>query len=334
MIAAFVSKDRLRFELQYRKSCFNRGRVEAFGRHLQNMLTAVLKQPDQALHTLEWLSEDDRSLIRGVSLEAPLPSFLELFQQQVCRAPDAIAVGFNGQHLSYAELDRRSSALASHLRRLDIKANDRVGISTPRSPEMVIAILATLKVGAAYVLSISHGRETQARSPAGLQACADTQPQSLARALERQPPPWIECDTFDYSWEANDGWQAAQLQPQNDAYILYTSGSTGRPKGVAMSHAALDNLLAWQLKTSTVGANAKTLQFASIGFDVSFQEIFATLCSGGQLILVTEEQQQDLNRLWKLIVSQQIERLFVPFAALRGCVRSGPSMRTIRSCAR
>src|SRR5262249_57867693 len=99
-------------------------------------------------------------------------------------------------------------------------------------------------------------------------------------------------------------------------YVLYTSGSTGTPKGVAMTHGALANLVVWQTTRSTP-APARTLQFASLGFDVSFQEIFSTWCSGGALVLVTEEQRKDPEALWRLISEQLIVRLFLPFVMLQ-----------------
>src|SRR4029077_11666021 len=107
---------------------------------------------------------------------------------------------------------------------------------------------------------------------------------------------------------------------ENLAYVIYTSGSTGRPKGVAMGHRPLANLLAWQLEhwseTETAPA-ARTLQFASLSFDVAFQEIFSTWCAGGTLILIDDETRRDPEALLGLLAEQQVERLFLPFVALQ-----------------
>src|SRR5262249_56989905 len=99
-------------------------------------------------------------------------------------------------------------------------------------------------------------------------------------------------------------------------YVLYTSGSTGTPKGVAMTHGALANLVVWQTTRSTP-APARTLQFASLGFDVSFQEIFATWCSGGTLVLIPEELQRDAGALERFLRDGEIDRLFCPFVMLQ-----------------
>ena len=101
------------------------------------------------------------------------------------------------------------------------------------------------------------------------------------------------------------------------AYVIYTSGSTGQPKGVGMVHEALANLMSWQCARSTFTKGLKTLQFASLGFDVSFQEIFSTWSSGGTLVLIPEELHRDLRNLLCFIRDKQVERLFLPFIALQ-----------------
>src|SRR5690606_8475947 len=101
------------------------------------------------------------------------------------------------------------------------------------------------------------------------------------------------------------------------AYVLYTSGSTGRPKGVAMPHQALVNLIVWQIERSGLPIGARTLQFASTSFDVSFQAIFSTWCSGGALVLIPESVRRDPVEMWQVLVKNRIARLFLPFVALQ-----------------
>src|SRR5205085_3030286 len=103
----------------------------------------------------------------------------------------------------------------------------------------------------------------------------------------------------------------------NLAYVIYTSGSTGKPKGVAMRHGPLTNLIPWQNQDSTPRRGARTLQFTSLSFDVSFQEIFATLCSGGTLILPSDDIRRDMERLLQYISDTDVDRLFLPFVALQ-----------------
>ena len=306
LIAIFAQGDRIRFEFQYRRDCFDRRRIEAFGQHLQQLLSAAIAKPSQALNRLEWLPREQQSVLTGKSI-SPTVSFLERWHEQGVATPSAIALAFESQRLTYAEVDERSTALAGYLQQQGITSASRIGIALPRSPEMVIAVLATLKTGAAYVPLDSAWPELRRE-----QVLRDCQPDLLLT------PASLAEFTASSSDRNVHTYQPVAIDPETIAYILYTSGSTGQPKGVAMRHAALDNLIAWQLKNSNATAATKTLQFASLGFDVSFQEIFATLCSGGQLHLVKEELQQDLHKLWHFIVDEQIERLFVPFVALRG----------------
>ena len=320
LIAAFVSNDRIRFELQYRRAYFHRERIEAFGRHLQAFLSAVVERPEQAISRIDWLPGHEQSKLVGPSVELA-PAFLQSFTEQANRTPTATAVVLNSDRLTYAELEQRSSALAGYLQQRGAGCGARIGIHLPRSPEMIVAVLAVLKTGAAYV-PIDPAWPAKRRGQV-LQDCEPALVLSHSKMCdllgESKPSlPRVNCDTFDYTAVDWQDFRAVTIEPDSTAYILYTSGSTGRPKGVAMRHAALDNLLAWQKRTSTAGAATKTLQFASLGFDVSFQEILATLNTGGQLWLVEEDLQQDLNRLWKFIVGERIERLFVPFVALRG----------------
>ena len=111
--------------------------------------------------------------------------------------------------------------------------------------------------------------------------------------------------------------------PDDLAYVIYTSGSTGRPKGVAMPHGPLANLIAWQIATSMVGAGERTLQFVSPSFDVSFQEIFATLASGGELVLVSEATRRDPHAVLRLLRERSVARIFLPFVALQQLAVTG-----------
>lgn len=126
---------------------------------------------------------------------------------------------------------------------------------------------------------------------------------------------------LDTDWQAIACHSTANpnssVTPKHLAYVIYTSGSTGQPKGVAMPHRPLVNLIAWQLENSVIAAGAKTLQFTPISFDVSFQEIFATLASGGTLVLISDKTRRDPVSLLRFLNDAAIERLFLPFVALQ-----------------
>ncbi|HZV36755.1 MAG TPA: amino acid adenylation domain-containing protein, partial [Verrucomicrobiae bacterium] len=240
----------------------------------------------------------------------------QLFEEQVRRTPDAPALLVGTDRFTYAEVNRRANQLAHHLESLGVGPDVPVGISLERSADLVIGLLAILKAGGAYVpLDPSYPRERlskmleNSRAPILLtqQQFASTLPTENVRVvlMDEPLPPGLK--------ETNP---SSRARPDNLAYVIYTSGSTGQPKGVAMEHRPLVNLLWWQLKNSAMGKGDRTLQFASVSFDVSFQEIFSTWCSGGELVLITEEVRHDPQQLARLLAEENVKRLFLPFIAL------------------
>jgi len=225
--------------------------------------------------------------------------------------PDAVAVIFGSESLTYQQLNQQADALADALNRADTP-NLYIGISTTRGLNMIVGVLGILKSGRAY-LPLDPAYPTQRLQEiidnSGLRTVVATGPYA---ALFTE----LGVQVIDNQLISTAG--AAPPQPSGSlAYILYTSGSTGTPKGVCMGHAPLLNLLQWQAGQSIAGLNTRTLQLAPLSFDVSFQEIFATLGTGGTLVLVDEATRLDLNALLGLIDEQRIERLFLPFVALQ-----------------
>ena len=244
-------------------------------------------------------------------------SFLSRFEEQADRlGAHAVAVSFDGREVSYAELDVKSTSLARYLVQQGVPADGLVGICGRRSPELLIAVLAVLKAGACYVpLDASYPAERLAFM------LADSRASFLIRdadlALELPALPTLELHAEHPVLDSGD---ATRLPPRHTpdglVYAIYTSGSTGMPKGVGMVHRALDNLIEWQLGDSRATTGTATLQFAPLSFDVHFQEMFSTWCSGGRLVLVREELRLDMLRLLELIAAERVERLFLPFIAL------------------
>jgi aspartate racemase len=244
----------------------------------------------------------------------------KLFEEQVGRTPDAVAVVFGDQSLTYGELNGRAERLAQHLREFNVGPDVPVGICIERSLDMVIGVLAILKAGGAYVpLDPAYPSER-------LQVMVENagMPVLLTKASlqDRLLFPIATLRIVCVDSLADTAPQAAPQpvaspHPEHLAYVIHTSGSTGGPKGVAMPHRALVNLIAWQLRNSQVTEGGRTLQFASLSFDVSFQEIFSTWCAGGTLVLVNETLRRDPVALWQFIGEMKIERLFLPFVALQ-----------------
>lgn len=247
----------------------------------------------------------------------------QLFEAQVEQTPDAVAVVFEQESLTYRQLNSRANFVAHHLQALGVGPEVLVGICMERSVFMVVGLLGILKAGGGYVpLDPAYPGERLAFM------IEDTQISVLltqARLVESLPPHQAQVVCLDTQWEEiafhSEENPISAVTPDNLAYVIYTSGSTGRPKGVAMSHRPLSNLIIWQLiwqrESSTLPIGAKTLQFAPLSFDVSFQEIFSTWCSGGTLVLIREQVRVDAFELLDFLTDQGINRLFLPFVALQ-----------------
>nr|WP_081431391.1 non-ribosomal peptide synthetase [Moorena bouillonii] len=243
----------------------------------------------------------------------------QLFEAQVERTPDAVAVVFADQQLTYRALNAKANQLAHHLQSLGVEPEVLVGICVERSVEMVVGLLAILKAGGAYVpLDPAYPPERLAYMLDHSQASVLLTQSQLVSQLPKHQASVICLDT---DWEIistqKEQNPTSSLTLDNLAYIIYTSGSTGKPKGVAMPHRSLVNLIKWQLEHTVVANDSKTLQFAPISFDVSFQEIFSTWCVGGTLVLISEDVRRDPVFLLNLLAEQEVARLFLPFVALQ-----------------
>ena len=310
--------------------------VAQIAEHFQNLLTAVVENPETPVGKLSMLSarEKQKILMAWNETKTDYPqdiSIHQLFESQVEKTPDAIAVVFESEKLTYSELNNKANQLAHYLQKLGVKPKAHLGIYVERSLSMVIGILGILKAGAAYVpLDSSYPSERLAYMISDAQVSVLLTQESLLTSL---PKHQAQVVCLDRDWKGIKEFSTINLSsgvtPENLGYIIYTSGSTGKPKGVAMSQRALVNLIMWQQEEATVGQGAKTLQFTPISFDVSFQEIFSTWYSGGTLVLVSQEVRRDSFALMAFMVESQIERIFLPFVALQQLATVAPQCQVL-----
>jgi amino acid adenylation domain-containing protein len=323
---------RIAGSLEYATTLFDRDTVERTIGYLRRLLEAMVQDDTQALARVPLMdaSERRRVLIDWNATEAAWPHdacIHELFEQKVQRTPQAVAVVCGSAQLTYDELNRRANRLAHFLRVCGVGPDARVALCVERSVEMVTAVLAILKAGGAYVpLDPAYPAERLAwtvedSAPALLlmhgAIGADLQARLRLEMAAGGGAPVLDLLADASAWEqqpdSNPG--RAGLALRHLAYVIYTSGSTGRPKGVAMPHRPLVNLVSWQC--ARTAAPLRTLQFAALGFDVAFQEMFTTLCAGGELHLIDRELRLDFKRLFAYVCERQVQRLFLPCVALQ-----------------
>ena len=338
LILAARQGERLGLGLVYAQEEFAADTAKRMLTQLEQILTDLPRQQYVGELTLLTPAEERRLLVewnQTARLESQ-PSVQELFEKQVAMHPEALAIQCGRETLDYMELNRRANQLAHYLTRLGVGPDSIVGICIERSIDMLVGVLAILKAGGAYLpLDPEYPRERLelmlADSGAKLLLTRHT-------ITEELPWPGLKVVHLDTDWPLieleSDANPAIRISPDNLAYVIYTSGSTGRPKGVAMPHRALINLLHWQINRSGSRSQPRTLQFTSLGFDVSFQEIFSTCCVGGTLVFVSEETRRDPTLLLRIINEGRIERLFLPFVALESLARESKQQRIVPSSLR
>ncbi|MCK8504202.1 non-ribosomal peptide synthase/polyketide synthase, partial [Myxococcus fulvus] len=310
--------------LEFNTDLFDRSTAQRMGEHLTRLLASAVSDTNQSLARLPLLSTDERQqLLTEWNDTAHAPhvpvAIHHPVEAQAARTPEAIAVSDGTTALTYAQLDARANQLAHVLRQHGVFAGATVGICLEKSLDMAVAVLATLKAGAAYLpLDPNYPAERLAFMLEDSGTRVVLSHSSLRDSLPVAGS--VRNLLLDIEAEAITAKPThaltVTLSPDAPAYVIYTSGSTGRPKGVALPHRALSNLFTWQLRQSRK-PQATTLQFASLSFDVSCQELFSTWWAGGTLVLPMGGLRQDVPALLDFIQAQGVERLFLPFVALQ-----------------
>ena len=304
---------------EYNSDLFDTATIERMQGHFQTLLEGIVANPEQHLSDLPILTatEQQQLLVDWNQTSADYPSICihQLFEAQVEQTPNAIAVVFEDQQLTYRELNARANQLAHYLRSLGVGPEVLVGICVVRSLDMVIGLLGILKAGGAYVpLDPTYPKERLAFMLENSQPSVLLTQQHLVESL---PTHRAKVVCLDSSWELfaqerieNPGSNITSL---NLAYVIYTSGSTGRPKGAMNTHQGICNRLHWMQDAYQLTAADKVLQKTSFSFDVSVWEFFWPLLTGAGLVIAQPEGHQDPNYLVNLITQQQISTIhFVP----------------------
>ena len=301
---------------EYNIDLFNKETVERMAGHLLTVLSAVASDPALRISELPLLTRHERyqMLTAWNATDAPYPQICahHLFEAQVQRTPNVSAIVFEDQELSYRQLNARANQLAHRLAALGAQSGKLVGIFMERSLEMVVAVLGIVKSGAACLpLDPAYPKERLAFMVEDSGAAVVISQQHLAPSFPSADAQMVCLDSKVSKIEQED---ESNLQipvtPENWLYVIYTSGSTGRPKGVLVPHRVLVNLVAWQ--QGAARQSKRTLQYASLNFDVSFQEIFSTFAAGGTLVIAPQPVRIDIPALGSYIEKHRVERFHLP----------------------
>ncbi|MFB2837774.1 amino acid adenylation domain-containing protein, partial [Floridanema evergladense] len=315
---------------EYNTDLFDDSTIERMMDHFLTLLAAIVADPQTPISQLPILTaaEQQQLLVEWNNTQTDYPTdkcLHQLFEAQVEKTPDAVAVVFENQQFTYQELNLRANQLANYLRSLGVSADVPVGICVERSLLMMVGILGILKAGGAYV-PLDPEYPTQ-RLDFMLTDSSVAVLLTQQGLVDRLPKHQAQTVCLDLDWQVISGFNqenpATNVHLNNLAYVIYTSGSTGQPKGVAMNHLPLVNLMIWQQQHTTISPGGKTLQFAPISFDVSCQEMFSTWCDGGTLVLISEQLRRDPVALLGLLQEQAVERLFLPFVGLQQLAEVG-----------
>ena len=314
----------LSVSLGYDRRQLDTSGVQRALRHFLNLLGSLaLAEPEQALGALDVLAHEERQQVlaewndtgRDYPRDALIP---QLFELQAYRTPDAVALAFEGAELTYAQTNRRAARLARRLRSLGVGIDGPVGVFAERSLEMVVALLAVLKAGGAYLpLDPALPRERLAFQLADTAApvllvqsgLRDRLPEHTARVIDLDSPEMTSDDPAEESYPS----AFPPPHPESTAYVIYTSGSTGRPKGVMVPHRGILNRLQWMQEAYQLTPADRVLQKTPFTFDVSVWEFFWPLVAGARLVVARPQGHRDGAYLTELIRDQGITVLhFVP----------------------
>ncbi|MET8682891.1 amino acid adenylation domain-containing protein [Streptomyces sp. NPDC004732] len=314
--------------ISYRTDLFDHATVTGMADRLVRVLKSVATDAERRVGAIELLSGDERHRIleerNDTAAPVPAATVPELFQAQAAATPDAVALISDGNHLTYDELNTRANQLAHLLIEQGVGPEHIVALALPRSPDLITALLAVVKAGAAYLpidtaypvdrirFMLADARPTLVLTDA---TTTDLWPEGTPTLHLDDPAHQTRSATREGT-DPTDADRLAPLDPAHPAYLVHTSGSTGTPKGVVAHHAGLVNLALAQSGQWGIGAGSRVLQFASPSFDAAASEVFTALLTGGALVVADPDRLMPGEALTSVLVDAGVTHCTLPPSAL------------------
>ncbi|MEW6732939.1 MAG: amino acid adenylation domain-containing protein, partial [Acidobacteriota bacterium] len=309
--------DDLRGTIEYNTDLFDKTTIVRMARHYQTILESIATNEHQPIWLLPMLTTNEREQLlvewNSMAIEYQTSFVHELIARQAIIQPNATAIVYQDQKISFGELNLQANRLAWRLREMGIRPEVIVGICAERSMEMVVGLLAIIKAGGAYLpLDPDYPIERLnfMLADAGVELVL-MQAQLKERLQFTQPVTEVLLDTDDLYWQSTEN-PTSLLTYDNLAYVIYTSGSTGRPKGVMITHRSLTNNCLNAIERYGLQPTDRVMQFTSISFDVSVEEIFPTLASGATVVLRSSQALDSFADFNRFITEQRITVLALP----------------------
>lgn len=333
-----ANRDRLYGTLKFNSTLFDRAQMQKLAGHYCQLLQAMAAQPDAPVAQLEMLTPEEYLELDSWNQTRrdypPHRSLHQLIENQVARTPDGVALQFGEGLMTYAAMNAAANRLAHFLIREGVTVETKVGVCMERSFDMVIALLAALKAGAAYVPVDPHYPAARVAFLLGdMQAPLVLTQAHLLENLPQLDARVVCVDQLDLR-DCSDANPQVEVGPHNLAYMIYTSGSTGNPKGAMNTHAGICNRLLWMQEAYGLAAGDAVLQKTPFSFDVSVWEFFWPLLAGARLVVAKPDGHKDVDYLLSIIRQERITTLhFVPsmlslFVAHQGA-GDCPSLRRV-----
>lgn len=319
-------EDEIKVGIQYNSDIYKKEGIERIACHFENLLSNVIDYPSIPLSQLEYLDAEEKHQLlvkfNNTGTDYPLDkTVINLFEEQVERTPDRIALVFEDKVFTYRQLNAKSNQLARYIRHRGVTKGVSVGVLLDRCEWSVISMIAVMKLGCIYVpieksLPVSRMRYMLEESDA-LALITDISDHAIFGEIDNVS--FIKTNiAFGEQLEAIDQSNiSTPISVRDSSFIIYTSGSTGSPKGVEQTHLTLLNLILWSINGVQLTKAKRHLQFGSFSFDSSLHDIYYTISTGGEVHVISENVRRDLWGLKDYILNKAINIVSMPYAALK-----------------